>query len=147
VAVVERLFYAFKLLQAGVFLAWCVAHDPLVSPVEPLAARALGLALIVTGQVLSVGVFYRLGRVGAFFGDRLGCPTRWCEGFPFSLAAHPQYVGAVLTIWGVFLLLRFPADDWFRIPLLETVYYWAGAVLEGRPPRPAEMPERSTRCT
>lgn len=135
VAVVERLFYAFKAVQGGVFIGWWAAHGPLLPLAAPLGVRAVALAIIVVGQVLSAVVFYRLGRVGAFFGDRLGHRTAWCDGFPFSLIAHPQYVGAVLTIWGVFLLMRFPHDDWLLIPALETVYYAVGAVLEGTPPR------------
>jgi phosphatidyl-N-methylethanolamine N-methyltransferase len=50
--------------------------------------------------------------------------------FPYSVLSHPQYVGAVLTIWGLFLMLRFPAADWYLLPLLETVYYAAGSCLE-----------------
>jgi hypothetical protein len=44
--------------------------------------------------------------------------------------AHPQYVGAVLTIWGVFLIVRFPHGDWLVLPALETVYYALGARFE-----------------
>jgi len=46
----------------------------------------------------------------------------WCGAFPFSIVAHPQYVGTVLTIWGVFLILRFPHGDWLVLPALETLY-------------------------
>lgn len=45
---------------------------------------------------------------------------------------HPQYVGAVLSIWGFFILLRYPEpDDWVTLPLLETAYYALGARFEG----------------
>jgi hypothetical protein len=43
---------------------------------------------------------------------------------------HPQYVGTVLAIWGLFLAVRFPHDDWYVLPVLETVYYAAGAYFE-----------------
>jgi len=56
-----------------------------------------------------------------------------CRAFPFSLLSHPQYVGTVLTIWGAFLLLRFPHDDWYALPVLETIYYTAGAWFEVPP--------------
>jgi hypothetical protein len=36
----------------------------------------------------------------------------------------------VLSIWGFFLLMRFPHGDWYVIPALESVYYLAGAYLE-----------------
>ena len=39
-------------------------------------------------------------------------------------------MGTVFTIWGVFLLLRFSHDDLYALPVLETVYYAAGAWLE-----------------
>ena len=38
----------------------------------------------------------------------------------------------MLTIWGFFLLLRFPHDDWFLLPVLETLYYAVGTFLETR---------------
>ena len=43
---------------------------------------------------------------------------------------HPQYTGTVLSIWGFFMTTRFPYDDWFILPTLQTAYYMAGAYLE-----------------
>ena len=133
VTVVGTLFCGFKVLQAAVFLGWCYVQGE--GSIVPAGAGAIALALagglIVVGQVLSLGVFYRLGAVGVFFGDRLGHPTPWCREFPFSCISHPQYVGTVLTIWGIFLVLRFPHPDWYLIPVLETVYYAVGGWLEG----------------
>ncbi len=132
-AIVEKLFYAFKALQAMVFLNWCfvLGDGSLALTVDPLALGVGGAAIIV-GQLLNWSVFYRLGRVGVFFGDRLGHPTPRCAGLPFTLLSHPQYVGTVLTIWGLFLATRFPQGDWFLIPALETAYYVVGAHLETR---------------
>lgn len=48
----------------------------------------------------------------------------------FTWFGHPQYLGTVLTIWGFFALMRFPAPDWLFVPALETVYYAVGAWLE-----------------
>src|SRR5262245_53735664 len=56
-----------------------------------------------------------------------GHSRRW---WPFSLLAHPQYVGTVLTIWGLFLALRFPHDDSYALPVIETLYYAAATWLE-----------------
>ena len=53
-----------------------------------------------------------------------------CQAFPFSWLRHPQYVGTVLTIWGLFLTVRFPHDDWYVLPVLETVYYAVEAYFE-----------------
>jgi methylene-fatty-acyl-phospholipid synthase len=132
VVIVRRLFYAFKVLQALVFLGWCVLHGDgsLMPTARDPAVLGLAAAAIAAGQVLNWSVFYRLGWVGAFFGDRLGHEVRWCREFPFSLLSHPQYVGTVLTIWGFFAIMRFPHDDWYVLPLLETGYYLLGGYLE-----------------
>ena len=84
----------------------------------------------MTGQILNVSVFYRLGKVGVYYGVRFGHPVPWCNDFPFLLLRHPQYVGAVMSIWGFFLIMRFPHGDWFVLPALETVYYAMGAYYE-----------------
>jgi phosphatidyl-N-methylethanolamine N-methyltransferase len=131
ITVVEALFCGFKALQLAVFLGWCYLHgNGSLLPRGGGLVLALGGAAIVAGQVLNLGVFYRLGRAGVFYGDRLGHRIPWCRTFPFSWFAHPQYVGTVLTIWGFFLIMRAPHDDWYLLPALETVYYVVGAILE-----------------
>jgi phosphatidyl-N-methylethanolamine N-methyltransferase len=130
IAVVRALFYAFKLLQGAVFVGWCARlGTPFPSPVHRMA-WTVGGALLLVGQTLSALVFYRLGRAGIFFGDRLGYRVPWCRDFPFSVLAHPQYVGAVLSIWGFFLIARFPQEDWILLPVVETGLYVVGAYLE-----------------
>jgi methylene-fatty-acyl-phospholipid synthase len=134
VVIVRRLFYGFKVVQLSVFLAWCwwAAADAWAPADLDGVALAIGGLLILAGQTLNVLVFYRLGAVGVFYGDRLGHQVQWCREFPFSMLSHPQYVGTVLSIWGFFLALRFPHDDWILLPALETVYYVVGARLEDR---------------
>ena len=130
-AVLERFFYGFKLIQIGVFVAWCLAHgNGAPWPRDPGVAAVVGVAAIAFGQTLNLAVFHRLGRIGVFYGNRLGYHLPWVDGFPFSLVRHPQYVGAVLSIWGFFLVTRFPHEDWVVLPLLETAYYALGAHLE-----------------
>lgn len=129
VAVVEKLFCGFKVIQAAVFTAWCFSHGSLALTADAWALAAAAV-LILAGQVLNVSVFYRLGRIGVSFGDGLGYRLPWCRSFPFSLLSHPQYVGDVMTIWGIFLAMRFPHADWSALPILETAYYVVGAVLE-----------------
>ena len=149
VAIVRVLFLVFKVLQYGVFAGWCWLHGThSVTPTDDLAGLAFGGVLVAGGQILNLLVFYRLGRVGVFFGDRLGHAVIWCEAFPFSRLDHPQYLGSVLTIWGFFLLARFPHDDWYVLPALETVYYAIGAHLEnppGGPPVPSLEDRAATR--
>ena len=132
VDVVQKLFYGFKVIQGTVFVGWCYVYGhgsrwPLSGSVWSLG---LGGALLVVGQLLNVSVFYRLGKVGVFYGNKLGYEIPWCRKFPFSLLKHPQYVGTMLTIWGFFLVMRFPHDDWYLLPALETVYYVLGAYFE-----------------
>lgn len=128
----HRLFWLFKGLQAVVFLAWCwIWGDGSLWPAgDSRQALLAGVAILALGQVLNLSVFYRLGKAGVFYGVRFGHPIPWCERFPFSVLRHPQYVGTVLTIWGFFLIMRFPNGDWFLLPALETLYYAAGSYLE-----------------
>jgi hypothetical protein len=51
---------------------------------------SLGAVLIVVGQILNASVFYRLGKVGAFYGERFGYEVPWCRKFPFSWLKHPN---------------------------------------------------------
>ena len=143
VTVVAALFGAYKVVQISIFLAWWYVHEGghLAGP----AALAMAGALLVGGQALNFGVFYRLGTVGVFFGDRLGHEVPWCRAFPFSWIAHPQYVGTVLTIWGLFLAARFPHEDWYVLPAVATMFYAASAHFEsGR--FPSEAAESSSRA-
>jgi len=128
----ETGFLFFKLVQAAVFLGWCIfVGGGLRWPGSGGAAAAVaGVVLMLVGQYLNYSVFRRLGRIGVFYGNRFGHEVPWCTDFPFSVLAHPQYVGAVLSIWGFFLLVGFPQDEWFVLPTLETVFYAAGAYLE-----------------
>ena len=132
VAVVAVMFIGFKLVQVAVFAGWWAAHGH--GELRPAdggtAVLAVGSAAMLAGQFLNGLVFYRLGRIAVFFGDRLGYDVGWCQDFPFSVMRHPQYVGTVLTIWGFFLAARCPGDDWYLLPALETVYYVLGAALE-----------------
>jgi methylene-fatty-acyl-phospholipid synthase len=131
VLAVECLFCAFKVIQIGVFAWWCYTFGGIVD--EHGAGTALGVAAIAAGQALNAIVFYRLGREGVFYGGEFGRAVPWFTSFPFSLFRHPQYVGTVLSIWGAFLLVRFPAGDWWLLPALETIYYAVGARLERGP--------------
>jgi phosphatidyl-N-methylethanolamine N-methyltransferase len=130
VTVVAVLFATFKVVQISVFLSWWYVHEGahLAAP----AALAVAGALVLVGQALNFGVFYRLGAVGVFFGDRLGHEVPWCRAFPFSWIAHPQYVGTVVTIWGLFLASRFPHPDWYVLPAVATLFYSVSAHLEAR---------------
>ena len=131
-AAIRRLFYVFKVLQVSTFAGWCYyfGHGSLVSLRGSLVPVAIGAMLVIIGQVLNFGVFYRLGSLGVFYGNRFGHEIPWCREFPFSLFDHPQYVGVLASIWGFFIAMCFPSHDWYLLPGLETVYYSMGAWLE-----------------
>ncbi len=126
------LFAGFKSIQVGVFVAWWSLFDghfpPL--PTAPTGLLLAGAALVVAGQVLNFSVFWRLGRIGVFYGNRLGHRVPLVTGFPFSIVPHPQYTGTLVSIWGLFLIMRYPNPDWILLPLIETVYYLAAMRLE-----------------
>jgi len=125
----RRLFYIFKVLQLSLFFFWCMLYGQtlLPLPTAPLPALAFGATLIAFGLLMNFSVFSRLGKVGVFYGAQLGYSVPWINGFPFSLFRHPQYLGTLASIWGFFIVMRYPHGDWIYLPLLETVYYAWGA--------------------
>lgn len=129
VDVLQKSFYFFKVVQVTVFLFWCAyfGHGWLPLPTAGLPAAVAGGLLIAAGMVLNLCVFYRLGKTGVFYGNKLGYHIPWKQGFPFSPFRHPQYVGAVLSIWGFFLIMRYPHPDWIALPIVETALYTIGA--------------------
>lgn len=132
VDVLQTLFYGFKALQFAVFGGWCIvfADGTGLQPSGGPLAIAAGASLLLVGQTLNFSVFHRLGKIGVFYGNKLGHEVAWRDGFPFSVVRHPQYVGALLSVWGFFLIMRFPHEDWIVLPLLQTVYYALGAYFE-----------------
>jgi len=129
----RRLFYCFKALQLSAFVAWCYyfGRGSLLLVRESLVPVTIGAMFLIFGQALNFGVFYRLGILGVFYGNHFGHEIPWCRDFPFSVFDHPQYVGALASIWGFFIAMRFPYHDWYLLPALETIYYCVGAWLEG----------------
>lgn len=132
VNVLRNFFFCFKTLQLSIFFGWCYLYGEgtIIPPGEDGLWIGMGSVLIAIGQVLNVGVFLQLGKIGIFYGNELGYHIPRCQDFPFSLLRHPQYVGAVLSIWGFFMTTRFPYDDWFILPILQTGQYAIGAYLE-----------------
>jgi phosphate transport system substrate-binding protein len=113
VEVLQRLFYGFKAIQFAVFLGWCYVHgqgslSPTGSSILPLG---IGSALIAFGQMLNYVVFYRLGKVGVFYGNKLGYDIPWSRAFPFSWLRHPQYVGTICSMCAEDFMSRRPHID------------------------------------
>ena len=57
-------------------------------------------------QALNIGIFRAIGHAGVYYGFKLGHTIPWHDGFPFNVVPHPQYVGAVMSIWGAVALVR-----------------------------------------
>jgi len=132
VDILQTLFWIFKVLQGAVFVGWCFIYGngSLWPASSSLFNLGFGTVLMAAGQALNVSVFHRLGKIGVFYGNKFGHKIPWSRKFPFSCLKHPQYVGALLSIWGFFMVTRFPHDDWYLLPVLETVYYALGAYFE-----------------
>ncbi len=132
VLALQRLFYGFKAIQSAVLFGWCIwfGGDWLPLPTAPGMALLLGVLAILIGQVLNFSVMWRLGQQGVFYGNRFGRPVEWQTGFPFSLLPHPQYFGALLSVWGFMLIMRYPHPDWIALPLVSTAWYAWGTQVE-----------------
>lgn len=126
----ERIFdfvCGFKLVQAVVFAAWWYLNfgmsgfDVAAVPTHLWMAAA---ALMAMGQTLNMFVWKRLGVEGVCYGIRYGRSVPWCTQFPYDVMNSPQYIGAILTVWGLFLPTSTQAPtQWFIIPAIETLLY------------------------
>lgn len=97
VDVLRNLFICFKILQLSVFMGWCYIHGHglIRHAGEEAIWMGVGGVLIAIGQLLNAAVFVRLGKVGVFYGNRLGitlfgakdCPSP-CSGIPSTLEPY-----------------------------------------------------------
>jgi methylene-fatty-acyl-phospholipid synthase len=132
VLALRRLFYGFKAIQIAVLIGWCMLFGGTWLPLPTAGPLLLGIgiALLLIGQLLNFCVMWRLGSTGVFYGNRFGRPIEWQTGFPFSLLPHPQYLGALLSVWGFMLIMRYPNPDWIALPLVSTAWYAWGTRVE-----------------
>lgn len=85
VDVLRLLFCGFKILQCAVFVTWCFIYaDGSLQPVNGSGwSLGLGATMIAAGQSLNLAVFYRLGKIGVFYGNKFGLGFPGHESFPF----------------------------------------------------------------
>ena len=136
------LAHTIKMIQAACVVAWFRLYSPdSLTPSGVLAQPAwrlvLGFAGLVFGQCLNVAIYAAIGRNGVYYGSRLGAPLGpWCSGFPFNIPVvgrHPQYTGALLSLWGGVLLT---ADDsataagFPQVAILWTIFYIITGIVE-----------------
>eukprot|EP00884_Botryococcus_braunii_P006396 jgi/Botrbrau1/15758/Bobra.4_1s0122.1 len=117
---------AGKGLQLVVTVLWLDSVTKNFEYKVPVDMELLGIGIIATtvGQVLNVKTFDAIGAVGVYYGVKLGHRVEWNDGFPFNVVSHPQYVGSVLTVWGLLLGAK---SIYPTIPLISTMVvgsYW-----------------------
>lgn len=132
---VVSLFYTSKVLQFGGLLMWYVYTAPPANMLEITPFQwVTGTQLILFGQLLNYSVFAAIGKNGVFYGNKFGKSIPWCTGFPFSVfTAHPQYYGAVSTMFGVIVLLTTEAHanaGIFALGVFQAILYFYMALVE-----------------
>eukprot|EP00924_Labyrinthula_sp_SR-Ha-C_P011678 snap_masked-scaffold_17-processed-gene-5.23-mRNA-1 protein AED:0.30 eAED:0.30 QI:0/0/0/0.5/1/1/2/0/171 len=111
----------FKVIQLIVFLCWYFKYVGRDGFDISLPQGLFSSSLLIAGQILNLMVWKRIGLDGVCYGCKFGRNVPWCTKFPFSLFNHPQYLGVILTVWGVFFLFyKQCPNDWFILPLVET---------------------------
>lgn len=115
------------MLQFSVVLLWLACTLPRGLCLDlgriGLPQWLAALALAGYGQSLNAGIFAAIGKVGVYYGFKLGHTVPWVNGWPFDSVSHPQYVGSVLSVWALIALL------WGQLPgatLLTLGAYWTG---------------------
>ena len=136
------LAHTIKMIQAACVVAWFRLYSPdslTVSSVlaQPAWRLVLGVAGVAFGQCLNVAIYAAIGRNGVYYGSRLGAPLGpWCSGFPFNIPVvgrHPQYTGALLSLWGGVLLTSddsATAAGFPTIAVLWTIIYIITGIVE-----------------
>ncbi|KAJ1629803.1 hypothetical protein T492DRAFT_1008239 [Pavlovales sp. CCMP2436] len=141
----HTLVSSFKVVQLlavasdlGPKLKWSLPLAAMLADSSSLVRLACGLVLVAMGQALNVSIYYAIGSVGVHYGHQLGHTVPWCTGWPFTWLSNPQYIGVVLTFWGIYLGLAPSWTDleWFLIPLVISFwYFWSCNLLEAGTPR------------
>lgn len=68
----------------------------------------VNLSLLTVGQVLNISVYYKLGIIGIYYGNKLGYKFKWINSYPFNVVSNPQYLGCIFTLCGLYGLIHFP---------------------------------------
>lgn len=123
-----KFVHLFKLVQVVAFSLWYLPRFGLDLPptLPDLPSMALAAYLLVFGQVLNACVWHQIGIEGVCYGVKFGRKIPWCTQFPYSVMNDPQYFGAIMTVWGLFLLTSGAVAspvEWITIPVIETILY------------------------
>ncbi len=91
---------------------------------------AFKMLFIIVGQTLNLSVYDQLGLEGVYYGSqykKLPIITT----FPYTVCSNPQYVGCVLTYYGI--LLFYPYQEVCLITLYGILWYFATTEIEKIP--------------
>ena len=143
--IMHTLVSTFKVVQVcavasdlGPKIKWTLPLDTILADTSSMARLVMGLFLVVLGQALNVSIYRAIGSVGVHYGHQLGHHVPWCTGWPFTWLDNPQYIGVVLTFWGIYTALAPSWTDleWFTIPLVISFWYTMSCnILEAGTPR------------
>lgn len=93
-----------KSLQIGAILNYSVQNNSLIPYIENF--NIMNLLLLIIGQDLNTAVYYKLGLIGVYYGNKLGYELPYITTFPYNIGIkNPQYVGCVLTLCGLYPLI------------------------------------------
>lgn len=130
--IMHALVSSFKVVQVATVLydllpktGYTIPFGRMFGDSESLVRVAAGVVLVAIGQVLNVSIYQAIGSVGVHYGRELGHDVPWCEGWPFTVLSNPQYIGVVLTFWGIYMMLSPTWWDveWYAIPLVISFWY------------------------
>lgn len=88
------------------------------------------MLFIIVGQLLNLSVYDKLGLEGVYYGSQFKKLPIISE-FPYTVCSNPQYVGCVLTHYGI--LLFWPYQEVCLITLYSILWYFATTEIEKIP--------------
>merc|ERR1711916_334047 len=114
----------FKVVQLAVFayqLSYFFNKENFSESMYTIATANTNLMVAVPillfGQLLNFAVWYQIKIDGVCYGIKYKRHVPWCTAFPYNVFSHPQYLGAILTCWGLFLTLSPVVSEWYMLAI------------------------------
>ncbi len=136
--VIVFLFYVSKVFQFGSMGGfYAITADPVNLSQLSLLRIVTGSQLLIVGQILNISIYNAIGKAGVYYGYKIGVPVPWVTGFPFNVfTMHPQYAGAVMTIFGAGVLLvteEHARRGLVAVAIIGALYYFYMSIIEDMP--------------
>ena len=90
----------------------------------------LKIAFIMMGQFLNTAVYNKLGLEGVYYGSQFK-KLPMITSFPFNIISNPQYIGCMLTQYGIFLF--YPYTEMLIISMYSMMWYIMSSQIERIP--------------